>query len=165
MSSVGRAKGEGTVAYEIASADIHDLLEIVEIEETSGLSRWGWESYSAELGRPESVMLVARKPRPDAEGERLHGFIAVRLNADELHVNNIGVRDEVRRLGVGSALLRAALAAGRTLGAKSALLEVRAGNWAAQALYGAHGFEIVGRRRNYYREPAEDALVMRASFD
>ena len=151
--------------YEIGRTTVHDLLEVVEIEEASGLSRWGWESYSAELSRPESIMLVARKAGPGADGKRLHGFVAARAGADELHINNIGVRREVRQRGLGSALLGAALDAGRRLGVRSAILEVRAGNLPALALYGRQGFEIVGRRRNYYRDPQEDALVMRLAFE
>jgi ribosomal-protein-alanine acetyltransferase len=162
MSTAERAREGASISYEIGRTNAHDLLEVVEIEESSGLSRWGWESYNAELSRPESIMLVARRRRADAAGKWLYGFIAARVNADELHVNNIGVRDEARRQGLGSALLLAALRAGRRLGAESALLEVRAGNLPAQALYRAQGFEVVGRRRNYYREPPEDALVMRA---
>lgn len=165
MSTVERAREEVAPAFEIGRTTAHDLVEVVEIEEASGLSRWGWESYHAELSRPESIMLVARRRRPDADGKRLYGFVAARVNVDELHINNIGVRDEARRRGLGSALLLAALTAGRRLGAESALLEVRAGNLPAQALYRRQGFEAVGRRRNYYREPPEDALVMRASLE
>ena len=90
----------------------HDLLEVVEIEETTGLSQWGWEAYRAELEKPEAVMLVARRNTPDAStGRGLSGYIAARINADELHVNNIGVRPESRRQGVGGALLGAVLEA------------------------------------------------------
>ena len=162
MSTVERARGGALVSYEIVRTTALELLEVVEIEEASGLSRWGWESYNTELSRPESIMLVARRRQPDAAGKWLYGFVAARVNTDELHINNIGVRDEARRQGLGSALLLAALNAGRRLGAETALLEVRAGNLAAQALYCSQGFGTVGRRRNYYREPPEDALVMRA---
>jgi ribosomal-protein-alanine N-acetyltransferase len=164
MSKVERAKvGEETVsheAYEIAPMNAHDLLEVVEIEETSGLSRWGWDSYHAELSRPESIVFVARRPMPDDSGKYLLGFIAARLNVDEVHINNIGVRDHARRRGIGSVLLARALECGVTKGAHAALLEVRASNVPAQALYAYHGFEIMGRRRNYYHDPTEDALVM-----
>jgi GNAT superfamily N-acetyltransferase len=91
----------------------HDLLEVVEIEETTGLSQWGWEAYRAELEKHEAVMLVARRNYTDAlTGRSLSGYIAARINADELHVNNIGVWPESRRRGVGGALLWAALEAG-----------------------------------------------------
>lgn len=139
----------------------HDLLEVVEIEETTGLSQWGWEAYRAELDRQEAVMLVARRYAPDAlTGRRLSGYIAARINADELHVNNIGVWPESRRQGVGGALLGAALEAGAGRGAAEAVLEVRASNLPAQLMYERFGFNVVGERRNYYREPVEDARIM-----
>jgi ribosomal-protein-alanine N-acetyltransferase len=159
MSRVGRARGE-VADYEIAPMSAHDLLEVVEIEETTGLSRWGWDSYHAELSRPEAIMLVARRLTPDADGKKLHGFFAARLGAGELHINNIGVRERERKKGIGGELLRRGLELGGRRGALAVFLEVRAGNAAAQLLYASQGFEVVGRRRNYYHDPAEDALVM-----
>ena len=139
----------------------HDLLEVVEIEETTGLSQWGWDAYRAELERPEAVMLVARRNAADElTGRRLGGYIAARLSGDELHVNNIGVWPESRRLGVGGALLGAALELAARCGAVQAVLEVRASNLPAKLMYERFGFVVVGERRNYYREPAEDAKIM-----
>jgi ribosomal-protein-alanine N-acetyltransferase len=151
--------------YAIVRMTEHDLLEVVEIEEACRLSLWGWDAYMAELYRPEAVMLVARQLRPEAlTGRSVRGFIAARVVSEELHVNNVGVREEVRRCGVGSALLGAALARGACQGARGAVLEVRFSNSAAQALYRRHGFRTTGQRRNYYREPTEDALVMCLTF-
>jgi ribosomal-protein-alanine N-acetyltransferase len=139
----------------------HDLLEVVEIEETCGLSQWGWEAYRTELERPEAIMLVARGKLPEVlNGRRLAGYIAARMGADEVHVNNIGVRPEARRLGLGGTLLGLALGLAQESGAREAVLEVRAGNRVAQALYRRYGFRAVGERRRYYRDPVEDALVM-----
>ena len=139
----------------------HDLLEVVEIEETTGLSQWGWEAYRAELEKPEAIMLVARRNVADEQtGRRLGGYIAARMNADELHVNNIGVWPESRRHGVGGALLGAVLDVAERCGAVEAVLEVRAGNLPALLLYERYGFAVVGQRRNYYREPSEDAKIM-----
>ena len=68
----------------------HDLLEVVEIEEACGLSLWGWDGYRAELDRPEAVMLVARRPAPGRlDGRALCGFIAARVQGEELHVNTL----------------------------------------------------------------------------
>jgi ribosomal-protein-alanine N-acetyltransferase len=151
-------EGAGVVIVPMSE---HDLLEVVEIEETTGLSQWGWEAYRAELSKPEAVMLVARRNEPDEEtGRRLSGYIAARINAGELHVNNIGVWPEARRRGVGGALLGAALEVAARGGAAEAVLEVRAGNLAALAMYGRFGFAVVGERRNYYRDPVEDAKIM-----
>ena len=139
----------------------HDLLEVVEIEETTGLSQWGWEAYRSELEKHEAVMLVARRNHLDAlTGRHLSGYIAARIDADELHVNNIGVWPESRRRGVGGALLGAALEAAARRGAFEAVLEVRASNLAAQRMYERFGFAAVGVRRNYYRAPVEDAKIM-----
>ena len=144
----------------------HDLLEVVEIEESCGLSLWGWDGYRLELERPEAIMLVARRVAAErAWGRGLDGFIAARVTADELHINNVGVPVRSRRQGIGSALLRAAFRHGARHGARMALLEVRAGNRAAQSVYDRHGFVIAGRRRAYYREPTEDALVMTATLE
>ncbi len=165
MSCVKRADAQERRDYRIDLTTPHDLVEVVEIEETCGLSLWGWEAYHAELSRPEAIMLVARRTLPDwRNGKSLYGFVAARVAADEVHINNIGVRAEARGRGIGATLLRATLAAGRRLGAQRALLEVRAGNLPAQALYRSCGFEVAGRRRNYYREPPEDALVMSAAL-
>src|ERR1051326_7808815 len=126
----------------------HDLLEAVEIEETTGLSQWGWDAYRAELSKPEAVMLAARRDAPDPQtGKRLIGFAAARINADELHINNIGVRPDPRRRGVGRALLGACLDIAARRGARLAVLEVRASNAAARALYERLGFTVVGERR------------------
>ncbi|HEY0077956.1 MAG TPA: ribosomal protein S18-alanine N-acetyltransferase [Pyrinomonadaceae bacterium] len=140
----------------------HDLIEVVEIEETSGLSLWGWEAYRAELDRRESVMLVARRAGAayGFEKRRVEGFIAARLVGEELHINNIGVRAGSRQRGLGSSLLSTALRWGAREGALAAALEVRSANRAAQSLYRRHGFEVVGRRKSYYRQPTDDALVM-----
>jgi ribosomal-protein-alanine N-acetyltransferase len=141
--------------------DEHDLLEVVEIEETTGLSQWGWEAYRAELEKPEAVMLVARRNMADElTGRRIGGYIAARLNGDELHVNNIGVWPETRRRGVGGALLGAALELAAGCGAVEAVLEVRASNLPALLMYERLGFAVVGERRKYYREPVEDAKIM-----
>jgi ribosomal-protein-alanine N-acetyltransferase len=144
----------------------HDLIEVVEIEEASGLSRWGWDAYHTELTHEGggALMLVARcragRDATNPSREIVGGFIAARLAGDELHINNVAVRDIYRQRGVGSALLGAVLKEGARRGARRALLEVRATNAPAQALYERHGFRTAGRRRNYYTEPTEDALVM-----
>jgi ribosomal-protein-alanine N-acetyltransferase len=82
------------------------------------------------------------------------------LFADELHVNNVAVRPEFRGQGLGCILLQTTLDQARQRDAKIAQLEVRASNNAAQKLYQRCGFEVVGRRKNYYRQPTEDALLM-----
>ena len=140
----------------------HDLLEVVEIEESSGLSRWGWAAYYAELqGNNRHLMLVARVAGEHKRGRsKLAGYIVARMGADELHINNVAVREPYRRLGIGRALLDRILAEGKRSEVPSAFLELRAGNSAALALYEDCGFRVTARRSKYYSEPVEDALVM-----
>lgn len=140
----------------------HDLLEVVEIEEQSGLSRWGWAAYYAELqGVNRDLMLIARiAPAPIIEHQRIAGYIVARESAGELHINNVAVRNQYRRRGIGTALLGRILETARRLHAKVAFLEVRSGNHTAQSLYEKNGFRAIARRPDYYTDPREDAVVM-----
>jgi ribosomal-protein-alanine N-acetyltransferase len=148
--------------YEIEDMLLDDLGDVVELEEITGLNRWGYDAYKRELLKnPNSVMLVARSLQP---GQRVLGFLAGWIVEDELHINNIASHPSYRRLGIGRGLLAEAVAAGRRGGAAFILLEVRASNEAAQELYRKTGFVIIGRRRDYYRAPTEDALVMKLEF-
>jgi ribosomal-protein-alanine N-acetyltransferase len=140
----------------------HDLLEIVEIEEQSGLSRWGWAAYYAELqGGNRDLMLVARVAHSSIiDASPIVGYIIARETAGELHINNVAVRSEYRRRGIGATLLNRVLEEARSRKAKAAFLEVRSANRAAQTLYEKSGFKAIARRANYYSEPQEDAVVM-----
>lgn len=144
----------------------HDLLEVVEIEESSGLSHWGWDAYHKELqSQIDSLMLVARGSGAVAPAEGpIAGFIVARHIADEIHINNVAIRPAFRRNGIAGRLLEDVLLWGKDKGATQAVLEVRAGNSVAQRLYRSCGFEITGRRRRYYKEPLEDALLMAVSL-
>jgi ribosomal-protein-alanine N-acetyltransferase len=139
----------------------HDLLEVVEIEEQSGLSRWGWAAYYAELqGGNRDLMLVARPSQSDVDSTPIVGYIVARETAGEFHINNFAVRPEFRRRGIGAALLDRVLGEARRRKANAAFLEVRSSNHAAQALYEKSGFKAIATRPNYYSEPREDAVVM-----
>lgn len=143
----------------------HDLLEVVEIERTTGLSHWGWDAYHRELQSSDrGLMWVARLEAKLGKEDSLAGYIVGRLIADELHINNVAVRDTYRRAGIATALLSRVLGEAKAYQAVRAFLEVRAGNEVAQALYERCGFTIVGRRRNYYSNPPEDALIMTAEM-
>ena len=139
----------------------HDLLEVVEIEEQSGLSRWGWAAYYAELqGGNRELMLIAKPSQSARESGPIAGYIVARETAGELHINNVAVRAEFRRLGIGAALLSHVLDEARRRKANAAFLEVRNANHAAQALYEKSGFRAIARRADYYSDPREDAVVM-----
>lgn len=162
---MSRAKAAKELNFALERMTEHDLLDVINIEEACGLSVWGWDGYYGELESSDSIMIVARfRGSKLFSNTRAVGFVAARVCVDEMHVNNIGVADYARRCGVGSALMEEALRRGCLLGARRAFLEVRASNRAAQILYGRYGFREKGRRRNYYKNPSEDALVMLAEF-
>lgn len=161
MSAEHKAPAEETDIAIVRMTE-HDLLEVVEIEEQSGLSRWGWAAYYAELqGGNRELMLVAKPLGARSLAQhQIAGYIVARETAGELHVNNIAVRDQYRRRGYGSLLLGRVLDEARRKHATTAFLEVRSGNTAAQSLYQRCGFKAIARRANYYSEPSEDAVVM-----
>ena len=151
------------LSLSIARMSEHDLLEVVEIQTLSGISAWGWDAYHKELQSPEDVIMMVARTATELtqdQGEALAGFIVSRLVAGELHINNVAVRPEFRRRGIAFQLLAAVLEQGRNNAARLAFLEVRAGNAAAQGLYRRCGFQVTGRRKRYYNQPVEDALLM-----
>lgn len=94
------------------------------------------------------------------EGGELAGYIALSSVLDEGSVDNVAVAPEFRRRGIADALLTEAVRQARARALSFITLEVRAGNDAAISLYRKHGFLEVGRRKNYYEKPREDASLM-----
>ncbi len=93
-------------------------------------------------------------------GENIIGYGGVQMVADEGYITNIAVDPAHRRQGVGDALTKALVKAAQQAGLAFISLEVRAGNLAAQRLYQNNGFTPQGRRKNFYRLPTEDALIL-----
>jgi len=90
----------------------------------------------------------------------LVGMLVLWMIVDEAHIATVATHPDHRRQGIASQLLLEALRSAHTEGARSALLEVRAGNQAAQEMYRKFGFEVVGRRERYYKDNYEDAVLM-----
>ena len=133
-----------------------DLDDIVAIEAASFNNPWTRDMYERELQNPDvSFLYVLRMP-----GEGIVAFCSFWLVLDELHINNLAVRGDVRVRGLGTALLEHVLQAGASRGAGRATLEVRRSNAAARRLYESLGFEVAATRPNYYVSPAEDALIL-----
>ena len=88
------------------------------------------------------------------------GYLALSSVLDEGSIDNVAVRPDCRRRGIGDALLQDAAERAREKGLAFLTLEVRASNGPAVGLYEKHGFSAVGRRKNYYEHPREDAILM-----
>ncbi|HEX5831817.1 MAG TPA: ribosomal protein S18-alanine N-acetyltransferase [Gemmatimonadaceae bacterium] len=145
------------------AATIGDLDDVGEIERASFSDPWSRDAFIAALGNPNvTFLVVASGPATRAIPSRVLGYVVAWFAGGDGEIANVAVAPEARRQGVGARLMDAALAAARRRGVEQLFLEVRESNVAAQALYASRGFEPVGRRRQYYRKPTEDALVLRA---
>jgi len=131
-----------------------ELERVLEIERTVFGDPWPRRFFEEEMRAPESVACVVR------HGGKLAGYLMAWALPEELHLGNLAVAPEYQRRGVGAFLLRWLLDEARRRRALRVSLEVRTSNFAAQDLYRAHGFREVMVRRGYYRDTAEDALVM-----
>lgn len=133
----------------------HDLDEIVAIEQASFSNPWTRHMYLRELQNPDvSFLYVLRFP------DQIAAFCSFWLVLDEIHINNLAVRQDHQKQGLGGALLRHVLEVGASRGAERATLEVRRSNAPARRLYERLGFEVAATRPNYYASPPEDALIL-----
>lgn len=114
---------------------------------------WSADDYRLALQRNLSMRVA------EEEGI-VCGLVAFRTMADEAEILNLAVDSTRRRRGIGSRLMKDALAACKAVGVNKIFLEVRDSNQVAQKFYLRMGFTEVGRRREYYSRPLEDALVL-----
>ncbi len=137
-----------------------DLDAVVAIEAASFTSPWPREIFRQELHDPDLAHLfVARVAAGERQGH-IAGYACAWLITDELHITNFAVHPDFRRQHVGQQLLAGVLTRARELGARQAILEVRASNRGAQRLYARFGFAPVAVRKRYYSDNHEDAIVM-----
>lgn len=94
------------------------------------------------------------------EGTRVVAYVIGRLIAPEGEIYRVAVDPAYRQRGIGYRLLDYSVKTSRGRGLETLFLEVRSKNDAARALYRAYGFEEIGVRKNYYRDPTDDAIVM-----
>jgi ribosomal-protein-alanine N-acetyltransferase len=138
-----------------------DLDEAIEIEKRSFAAPWSKRLFRETLSFPLSFNLVIRKK----VDKKVAGYANFYVIGDEVQILNIAVAPESRRAGYATRLLRHAIDVLRARGAREFFLEVREGNGGAIDLYEKLGFVKVGRRKRYYAETNEDALVMRLKVD
>ena len=136
------------------------LDEVAELERICFSVPWSRNMLAEELDNLLSAFLVAL----DNNGAVV-GYAGLQVVLDEGYITNVAVRPECRRQGIAGKLLQVFLdfAQGNKLAFLT--LEVRASNYDAIALYGSRGFRSVGRRKNYYEHPKEDAIIMTRNFD
>ena len=132
--------------------------QVAALEKCCFADPWSENSVALELQNPLSLWLVAM------DGERLAGYVGSQTVLGESDMMNVAVDEDYRRQGVGKMLIEALMEYLKARGSHCLTLEVRDSNTPARNLYGSLGFSEIGRRKNYYRNPKEDALILRKEW-
>ncbi|MFZ0887559.1 MAG: ribosomal protein S18-alanine N-acetyltransferase [Candidatus Binataceae bacterium] len=148
------------MGLEIRDATPGDLARICEIESLCFSQAWSLGAFQRELSLPFSRLAVATIAE---DGDLAAGFLCRWLVADESHILNIAVHPAMRRMGIGTELMRLAIAEAKAKHVHLLTLEVRRSNLAARSLYRKFGMEERRLRKNYYAA-GEDAIVMELRF-
>ena len=147
--------GETEKEIFIDRAQLSDSPEIARIERSCFDDAWSEASVLSHLEAKHALTLVAK----DEDGQLL-GYISASLLAPEAEIYRVATLPMHRRCKIGSRLLRAFIEEAEKEGCETLFLEVRASNTAAKALYFSHGFRMLTQRKNYYKNPKEDALIL-----
>ncbi len=145
--------------YKLTPMTMEHIPQVAALERACFSRPWSEESLQGELWNDAAVVIVA-----EGEDGTVLGYAGLQTVLDEGYINNVAVDERFRRQGVADELIAAFVRFGQ---ARLAFLtlEVRASNQPAISLYAKHGFGEVGRRKNYYDDPKEDALLMTLEFD
>ena len=139
----------------ITNMTIGHVAQVAELEKICFQDPWSEKSVATELEHDYSLWLVA------LEGETVVGYIGSQTSYGETDMMNVAVHPDHRRKGIGEKLIVALMNELKARECVSLALEVRASNAPAIALYEKLGFGRIGLRKNYYRNPKEDALILR----
>lgn len=137
-----------------------DVERIVEIERRAFSTPWNAATFERLLERPDAEMTVVEHP-----SHGVIGYSVLWCVRDHGELANIAVSEEWRGAGHGALLLDRVLVRARERGIRSLFLEVRVSNELAARMYETRGFREIGRRRNYYTDPREDARVLMKRID
>jgi ribosomal-protein-alanine N-acetyltransferase len=151
---------ENRMHVRIVPMNADHLDEVAELERICFSVPWSRNMLAEELDNLLSAFLVALD-----DNDKVVGYAGVQIILDEGYITNVAVRPECRRQGIAAKLLQVFLDFAKANKLAFLTLEVRASNYDAIALYGSRGFRSVGRRKNYYEHPKEDAIIMTLEFD
>jgi ribosomal-protein-alanine N-acetyltransferase len=146
-----------SLALEIQPLTPDDLSAALELDQACFGGLWNLEAYQRELESPNTELLGLFS---NFSSSRMLGMGCFWSIVDEAHITIVAVHPHYHRQGLGAALLYSLLVTAYDRGLERATLEVRVSNSAAISLYQKFGFKTAGRRRGYYRDNGEDALVL-----
>ncbi|MEP7340867.1 MAG: ribosomal protein S18-alanine N-acetyltransferase [Acidobacteriota bacterium] len=135
------------------------ITSVIRLEQECHLSSRGEDGYLNLLQDERWLLLVAQ------QSLSITGIFSGQMVLDELQIDNIAVADDWRQKGIATRLLTNALEIAAEKGMVTAILEVRESNIPARRLYERHGFIVSGRRKRYYSNPLDDALLMSLNLD
>ena len=141
--------------FRIRAMTTADLPRVLEIENACFSTPWKDATFRGLMRRTDTDLYVAELE------DRIVGYSACWTVIDQSELGNVAVAPEARGRGVGGTLVDVVVERVKERGAHELFLEVRESNLVAQSIYRDRGFSVVGRRRSYYAQPTEDALVMR----
>ena len=146
------------MTYKLTPMTMEHVPQVAALERACFSRPWSEAMLENELWNDSAVVIVA-----EGEDGTVLGYAGLQTVLDEGYINNVAVAEAYRRQGVADELIAAFVRFGQ---AKLAFLtlEVRASNAPAIALYAKHGFAEAGRRKNYYDDPKEDAILMTRNF-
>lgn len=144
---------------EFVKMDECHVLQVAELEKACFSDPWSENSVRSELSNPLSLWIVA------VDGSKVVGYVGSQSVMGESDMMNLAVLEEYRRMGIAICLVEELIKELSGLGNYQLTLEVRQSNTAAISLYEKMGFCQVGRRPNYYRNPKEDALILRKEWE
>lgn len=153
------APADRDAAVTVRPAAASDLPAVNAIEREAFSDPWPPSSFTDAIASPQLYFAVATTAAGAVVAYVLGWFVG-----GDGEIANIAVAADARGQGIGGRLLDEALGAAQAQGSTMVHLEVRESNALAHALYASRGFVAVGRRRGYYREPLEDAIVLRKEF-
>ena len=141
--------------FEIVTACMDHIEDIVVIENLSFKIPWSRQSIIEEIIQNKAAIYFSA-----IAGGKAVGYTGMWQICDEGHITNIAVHPEFRNSGIGSALLEKLLTSACECGITALTLEVRQSNQSAQSLYKKYGFKAGGKRKAYYADNNEDAVIM-----
>ena len=140
--------------FRIVDVSAEHIRQIEEIERDCFSRPWTAEQLKSQMRDEQHEFIAA------VDGGRVLGYVGLMYVLDEGYISNVAVHPDARRQGIGDALIDALAAKAAELELAFLTLEVRESNAPAIALYAKHGFHPVGKRKNYYDAPKEDAVLM-----
>ena len=142
----------------IVPMENHHVMQVAALEKQCFSDPWSENSVASELNNPLSLWLVA------VDDGNVAGYVGSQTVMDETDMMNIAVDQCYRRQGIAQMLVEALMEQLKNAESRCLTLEVRISNTPAIALYEKLGFAQVGKRPNYYRNPKEDALILRKEW-